>query len=165
MQSKAKQQLIKRAIELRPDLLRYAQHLMKGKSGSEDLVQETYLKAFKYLDTFDHKSNFIAWLLTILKNTFINEYRHKIFLSVQSIDNPMTYNIPDIDINIESSLHINEIKLLVHKLEPLRRTSFLLYLEGYLYREIAEQLGVPIGTVKSRVFLARQTLIKQIENG
>lgn len=138
---------------------------------AEDLVQETYLKAFRHYEQFEEGTNFRAWLFRILKNTFINEYR-------KQQRRPLESDFADVEESAESRLSDEsnqraptpEERLLdgvldedvLHALAELpddyRMAITLADLEGFSYKEIAETLDIPIGTVMSRLYRGRKRL-------
>jgi len=125
-------------------------------------VQETLLKALSYRKKFRHNTNFAAWVHTIMRNTFINNYRRntkiqKLFPDstgevVQLFSNHERIPSPD---NLYSS---KQIMKHIHSLEDDLRIPFLKFLDGFKYKEIAEEMNLPIGTLKSRIFYARRVL-------
>jgi len=143
-------------------LYNFALKLTSNTTDAEDLVQETAFKAFRAMHTFKENSNFKSWAFTILKNTFITQYRKKRKKSI--INAP----IEDLDFLITNSyavkndayaqMRTKEINKHIQKLSSKCEEPFSLYLEGYQYDEIAEQLNIPIGTVKSRLNYARNKL-------
>lgn len=153
-------------------LLAFAYRLTKNESDAQDLLQETAYKAFKYRGMYQPKTNLRAWLMTIMRNTFINNYRQK---KRRQILNDKTDNDFFIDSGSyavrndgESNVTTEEIQNVVEALEDWLRVPFLLHFQGYKYDEIAEVLGIPLGTVKSRIFFARkrlqQTISEMYEN-
>jgi RNA polymerase sigma-70 factor (ECF subfamily) len=142
---------------------------------ANDLVQETYLKAFRYFDKFTKGSNCKAWLFMILKNTFINEYRKK-----KKEPYKVNYDeIEDFYDTIKSSsaksLHTNDnvyensfdddiSKAMSELPENFRNVVMLCDLEGYSYEEIAEHVNCPVGTVRSRLHRARKLLHDKLYN-
>jgi len=144
-------------------------NLTKSSADAEDLLQETYFKAIKGLSKFKDGSNFKAWLITIMKNTFINNYR-KVKRERKTIYKPG--EITDDLLHVSDKLPepgvqilINDTLLLaMNTLKPEFKYIFQLYYEGYKYQEIAEQLDLPLGTVKSRIFLARKEMILFLNN-
>lgn len=149
---------------------RVALRLAGNETQAEDLTQETMLKAFRAWHQFRPGTNVRAWLLTILRNTFINEYRKArrtapevdvhavepftVFEDVQETDPEGRFFDQIVD---------DEILKAIDKLpEEFREALVLSDLEGLSYAEIAEVAGVPVGTVKSRIFRARQALQRQL---
>jgi RNA polymerase sigma-70 factor (ECF subfamily) len=129
---------------------------------AEDLVQETAIKAFRALHTFKSGTSFKSWAFTILKNTFISKYNRRKKRNV--VNNP----IEDFTFALEnkyavrndavSMIRIKEIKESIEELSYKSRLPFLMYIDGYRYNEIADNLNIPIGTVKSRINFARTKL-------
>lgn len=149
-------------ISLTESLTRLANRLTSDKDDAKDLVQETFLKSLKHCDKFADDSNFIAWTSTILKNTFINNYRksvrHNIYRDQTEalfICNRTIYTDND---NPDSEYSVKEITQNIEQLEDKFRIPFKMHLDGYKYKEIADDLTLNIGTVKSRIFFARRQL-------
>ena len=149
-------------------LLFYALSLTSDHEKAQDLLQETFLKALSNSDKFTENTNLKAWVYTIMKNTFINSYRkneknknkldrinQEIRLRIQ---NDKTYPSP------ESNYDSKEIMKSIKALETDFRTPFEMFLDGYKYKEIAETLRIPLGTVKSRIFIARRKLEKTLKS-
>ena len=145
----------------------FALSLTRNDEDAKDLLQETMVKAITYRDKFVEKTNLKAWCYTIMKNTFINNYRRAIkantiidqtedlyFLNSKSSEDG---TIPD------SALAYKEIRSKVDALEDDYRIPFEMHNKGYKYKEIADYLDLPIGTVKSRIFLARRRLMDQLK--
>ncbi len=143
-------------------LMAFALNLVKDANDAEDLVQETAYKAFKYKQMYKPHTNFRAWLLTIMRNTFINDYRRKKRRQVllDKTDNNFFLNSGDQPVNNEGETNVNieEIEQIIGELEAMFRIPFLLNFKGYKYQEIADELDLPLGTVKSRIFFARKRL-------
>jgi RNA polymerase sigma-70 factor (ECF subfamily) len=136
------------------DALRgFAYNLTRDREDALDLVQETFLKALNYKDSFSEKSNFKAWLLTIMKNTFINAYNRS--RMGKNIINELIYTRTTHYNNTETTANVADINNAINKLKDEYRTPLLRFTEGFKYNEIAEELHLPIGTVKSRIFTAR----------
>lgn len=145
----------------------FALSLTRNDEDAKDLLQETMVKAMTYRDKFVEKTNLKAWCYTIMKNTFINNYRRAIkantiidqtedlyFLNSKRSEDG---TIPD------SALAYKEIRSKVDALEDDYRIPFEMHNKGYKYKEIADYLDLPIGTVKSRIFLARRRLMDQLK--
>ncbi len=150
-----------------------AYRMTRNSEDAEDLVQETYLKAYRYYDKFEEGTNFKAWLFKIMKNTFINNYRRQQQVPPQS-DFAEIEESFETQVSHESSSQIKspEEELLEnvldedvqHALDSLpadyRMVVLLADLEGFSYKEIAEILEVPVGTVMSRLYRGRRLLEK-----
>ena len=151
---------------LRNKLQYFALKLTADMEDANDLLQDTILKALKFHDKFTESTNLSAWMHTIMKNTFINNYRrHQ--RSGEFFDNTKELfylNLPqDSGYSSPSSLlSEKELNAGIQKLNEQYRVPFMMHVEGYKYEEIAEQLDIPMGTVKSRIFIARKILMEQL---
>ena len=158
-------------LPYRPQLFKSALRMTRSPEEAEDLLQETYLKAFKYYDRFSEGTNFKAWLFKIMKNTFINAYRKKkvqphqvdfdevhegfettlLEMTQEGLGNPEAEYV-----NTEMDAAVREALLsLPH---DYKMVVLLADLEGFSYKEIAEILVVPVGTVMSRLYRGRKIL-------
>jgi RNA polymerase sigma factor (sigma-70 family) len=151
-------------LELRKKLHYYALSLTSDAEKANDLLQETMLKALTNRDKFATDSNFKAWVYTIMKNTFINEYRRGV-KSKNSFDNSTsTYQgiltMSGYEPSPESTFGTMEIGKTISDLEDDYRIPFTMFLDGFKYKEIADELDLPLGTVKSRIFFTRKKLEK-----
>ncbi|MBK6365096.1 MAG: sigma-70 family RNA polymerase sigma factor [Saprospiraceae bacterium] len=145
----------------------FAFHLTYNESDAEDLVQETYLKAYKFINSYVKGTNSKAWLFKILKNAYINEYRKKVKTPITlDFNDPMSVQEKDIlggmiEINWEDlSMNLgDEVTMAMNSIsEEFKEIILLCDIEGFSYEEIAEILDLPIGTVRSRLFRARNEL-------
>jgi RNA polymerase sigma factor, sigma-70 family len=152
-------------ISLEPCLTRYAYSLTMDIDDAKDLVQETYFKALNNQDKFDNETNIKAWLYTIMKNTFINDYRRRVKKqAIFSKDvHEFVLNSRPADTNPESDYNYRELTILVNSLEPEFRIPFQMHDNGFKYQEIADELGLHLGTVKSRIHFSRQKLIAKLK--
>ncbi|MFP4557705.1 MAG: RNA polymerase sigma factor [Bacteroidales bacterium] len=151
-------------VELEPNLERFAYSLTANPDDARDLLQETYLKALTYRDKFEDNTNIKAWTFTIMKNTFINNYRKAVKqkTTFDSSENQYLINGKTYDESPESNYSHNEISKKVNSLEDDFRIPFQMHTSGYKYKEIAEKLNLKIGTVKSRIFFSRQKLMNAL---
>ncbi len=163
------------ALSFLDALYRTALRMTRSEADAEDIVQETYIRAFRFRDQFTPGTNMKAWLFRILTNTFINSYRRR---STQ----PQTTEIDDIE---ETTLHRHmadagaaaspeperevldsivdsEVREALEELPERFRTVVLLDVEGFAYKEIAEMLDIPIGTVMSRLHRGRKFLQRRL---
>lgn len=157
-----------RLDQLSSVLQSFAYNLTKDNEEAKDLFQETAYKAFKNQDKFKPNTNLKAWLFTIMRNTFINNYRQKSKATMIIDQTEDLYYInsggPSIANQGETNIEFKELTAMVSDLDDIIKIPFLMNYQGYKYQEIADHLGIPLGTVKSRIFLARQALRKQIQN-
>lgn len=155
-------------INQKTPLTNFAYSLTLNTEDAKDLLQDTYFKAISYKDKFVDASNLKAWLYTIMKNTFINNYRRnkkkQQLMSETKTDNSFKNLVAYKTQAAESLIQLKQIKTIVGELEEDYRVPFQRYFEGYKYKEIAEELDLPIGTVKSRIFLARKQLMEQLSD-
>ena len=163
------------ALSFLDALYRTGLRMTRSEADAEDLVQETYIRAFRFRDQFTPGTNMKAWLFRILTNTFINAYRRK-------ATQPQTTELDDVE---ESTLHRHmtgtgaeaspepervvldsmvdgEIREALEELPEHFRTVVLLDVEGFAYKEIAEVLDIPIGTVMSRLHRGRKFLQRRL---
>lgn len=151
-----------RLVGLRQQLYYFALSLTKDRDDAQDLLQESMLRALTYRDKFQDNTNFKAWLYTIMKNTFINDHRRNKRTAAlmdrveHERDQVRRVQMPS---SPENLVRMGEIQRSLSKLDTTFREPFTMHHEGYKYHEIAEKLGIPIGTVKSRIFQARQRLM------
>lgn len=146
----------------------FALKLTTDMDDAEDLLQETFLKALKYRDKFEEHTNLKSWLYTIMKNTFINNYRRSVRKrNIMTSADDKDYIRPAAHVSPVSPESVYNHKEIAKKVESISddcRVPFKMHYEGYKYKEIAEALDLPIGTVKSRIFLARQKLTKALKD-
>ncbi len=155
-------------------LYRTALRMTKNESDAEDLVQEAYVKAYRFWDRFEQGSNCRAWLFKIMTNIFINEYRSK-------SRSPMSVNVDDLDDNflygqlaveqttgnpeqeLFSRIFDDDVKKAIESLpDDFRLVVILSFLEGFSYQEIADIMDLQLGTVKSRLHRGRKLLQKAL---
>jgi len=145
----------------------YALHFTHDADDANDLVQDTLLKAITYYNKFKEGTNLKGWLYTIMKNTFINNYRRFIKISsfVTKSDEISSANLvfSSTKNQGESKFIMDDIKSALNKLPEEYYVPFSMYFEGYKYHEIADHLEIPIGTVKTRIHVARKLLKKSLK--
>lgn len=131
---------------------------------AEDLLQELSFKVFKRKDAFQPGTNFYAWSMTLLKNLFINGYRRKKrFISKSKDFIKIEYwGASSCENNGELNLEYQDVIDLVEDLGEQYKTPIMMYYKGYTYEEISQKLELPLGTTKSRIFIARKKLKEQI---
>ncbi len=153
----------------------FAFHLSYNESDANDLVQETYMKAFRFIDKYDTGTNAKAWLFKILKNAYINEYRKKSkrptqvdfedIVNYHDTDNDVLPGYMDLREEIFDNMMGDEVTIAINSLPIDFRTVLLLCdVEGFTYEEISKIIDVPIGTVRSRLFRARNMLKDKLKN-
>ncbi|MCX6179147.1 MAG: sigma-70 family RNA polymerase sigma factor [Chlorobiales bacterium] len=164
----------KEAVVHLNSLYNYALHLTMNPDDAEDLVQETYLKAYRFFNSFERGTNCKAWLFKILKNNYINRFRKNskepgkvdydlikdFYHSIKDVRNDTT----EADSDYFHSLLHEEVYQALHSLpEEFREVIQLCDIEGFTYEEIANMVESPIGTVRSRLYRGRKLLREQLE--
>jgi RNA polymerase sigma factor (sigma-70 family) len=151
-------------LSLSDKLHYYALSLTSDSERANDLLQETFLKALTYREKFAQNTNFKAWIYTIMKNTFINDYRRNVKTKNTFEGSTSDYLITSTRDKVypgpDSIFSSQEINRSIQMLEDEYRIPFTMFLEGYKYKEIADELNLPLGTVKSRIFFTRKKLEK-----
>jgi len=153
---------------LSSNLERFALSLTSNREDAKDLLQETFAKAISYREKFMDNTNLKAWTFTIMKNTFINNYR-RASKSNTTFDNTddlyyLNINKEGIGSSPESEYATKEINKAISELEDEFRVPFLMHTQGYKYKEIADELDLKIGTVKSRIFFTRKKLMEKLKD-
>ncbi|MEY4053069.1 MAG: RNA polymerase sigma factor [Chitinophagia bacterium] len=145
----------------------FAINLTKDHETAKDLFQETLYRALSNKDKYNVGTNIKAWLYTIMRNIFINDYRKRAKQSVVLDNSPNDFLIDQTRTKVlndgVTNLNLREVKQLIYELPELFRTPFNLYFEGYKYNEIADELNEPLGTIKSRIHFARKILKQKIQ--
>lgn len=150
---------------LQSQLLPFAYRLTNNVDDAKDLVQETAIRAYKNKEKFEMGTNFRAWVITIMRNTFINIHRKKRNRATSSEPSDSYIFINEnhaCDNMAHSNMTMEELYKILNALDYTYRYPFMLYYEGYKYEEIAEQMDLPLGTIKSRIFFARRKLREAI---
>jgi len=143
----------------------FAYNLTKNTEESKDLFQETAFRAMTNIDKFRPDTNLKAWLFTIMKNIFINNYRKKSKANTIIDDTENLYYLNTgsaISNGAESNIIFEELTELVEALDDNVRVPFMMHYQGFKYQEIADHLDLPLGTVKSRIFFARKELKEKL---
>jgi RNA polymerase sigma-70 factor (ECF subfamily) len=153
-------------ISLQEPLMRFAYSLTANEEDAKDLVQETFLKALRYYDKFVYETNFKGWVCTIMRNTYINEYRRSYRYNIFSDHSKSEQTQNEIHASgSEDPVSIYRSKELEHIINSLHddlKLPFKMHQQGFKYKEIAASLSMNIGTVKSRIFVARRKMINQL---
>lgn len=157
-------------------LYTFAYHLTYNEDDANDLVQDTYLKAYRFIDRYQEGTNAKAWLFKILKNAFINQYRKKSkkptqvdyeeIISFQNEEEDTQYSsYMDLREEMFQEMMGDEVTTAINSLPVDFRVVILLCdIEGFTYEEIATILDIPIGTVRSRLHRARNMLKEKLKN-
>ncbi len=157
------QLLVNNAEFLKP----FAITLTRDSEAAKDLFQETLFRALANKDKYNVGTNIKAWLYTIMRNIFINNYRRKAKQNTIFDSSPndflLNYNQAVIPDTAEGNLRVKDIQGAIHNLPEIFRNPFLLYFDGFKYHEIAKMLREPLGTIKSRIHFARKLLKGQIQ--
>ena len=159
-------------LPLADALYAFAYRLTTDATQAEDLVQETYLKAWRFIGRYTEDTNAKAWLFRICRNAFINEYRSKKsrpykvdyedIVVYHNEDDPVSPRYFGLHEEMGNKLIGDEVTLALNALSPAFRTVVLLDLEDFTYEEIAAILEIPIGTVRSRLHRARNVLAEKL---
>ena len=151
-----------RLMDLQSNLLNFAYMLTSNRDDAYDLLQDTTLKALDNADKYVDNTNFKGWVFTIMRNIFINNYR-RASRSATVID--QTEDLYHLNLSQDSGLEspegsfaAQEITQAINEFDEKYRVPFSMHVAGYKYNEIADELGLPLGTIKSRIFFARQEL-------
>ena len=155
-------------LSLQDNMFNFAYSLTLNRDEAKDLLQETTLKVLNNEEKFVDDTNFKGWVLTIMKNIFINNYRKVLRdqTMVDHTDNLYYLNIPKESgfETPEGTYAIGEINKCINSFTDEYRLPFSMHVAGYKYHEIAEKMNLPIGTVKSRIFFARQRLQESLKD-
>ncbi len=156
------QMLLTNAEFLRP----FAITLTRDQETAKDLFQETLFRALANKEKYNVGTNIKAWLYTIMRNIFINNYRRKARQNTVLDSTPneflLDYNQSIANNGAEATLQLKEIQQSIHQLPEIFKKPFLLYFDGFKYHEIARMLREPLGTIKSRIHFARKLLKARI---
>jgi RNA polymerase sigma-70 factor (ECF subfamily) len=157
-----------RILQEKSSLKNFALSLTHNIEDALDLLQDTYVKAITYREKFEDSTNIKAWLFTIMKNTFINAYRRNIKTKQLiskgdelALNRAFKQNSYD---HSESRINAKEIIKQIETLDDQYKVPFTRYYNGYKYEEIADEMHLPLGTIKSRIFIARKILMTALKN-
>lgn len=150
-------------VELQPNLFSFALSLTADMHQAEDLTQDTTLKVLNNREKYQANTNFKGWVFTVMRNLFINNYHRlvrtqKIFDSNADISYMGTQRNSEGLATPDHEMSLQEINFAIDQLDPSLKEPFSMYVAGYKYKEIADVLDIPLGTVKSRIFMARKQL-------
>lgn len=144
----------------------YATSLTRNHDDAQDLVQETLLKAYVYRDRFAVNYNFKGWLMTIMKNQFLNRYNslkrkpEQVAIEENEYQMPVRRRVENQGI---TNMVLEELNHVIDNLDEKYQQPFLLHYRGFRYDEIADRMQLPLGTVKTRIHTARRMLQARIQ--
>lgn len=150
-------------IRLESYLKSFAMTFTRNREDANDLTQETMLKAMSYREQYTPQTNFKAWVFTIMRNIFINQYRRKVKSGTifdHSTDLFMLNNAAETGNQVNNYMLGIELQKQLGQLTDEYKRPFEMHHHGFKYKEIADELNIPIGTVKSRIFIARKKLME-----
>lgn len=161
-------QFQKKLLGMQENMMNFALMLTANREDAQDLLQETSLKVLDNREKYVDNRNFKGWVLTVMHNIFINNY-HRVLRTQtvveQDVDlynlhvtNDSSFDTPD------GTCQLQEITGAIDALNEELKAPFSMYVSGYRYHEIAEALHIPLGTVKSRIFFARQELKTKLKD-
>ena len=146
----------------------FALRLTRDMEDANDLMQETILKAFSNRDKYAEGTNLKAWMYTIMKNTFITNYQRMLRKNTFIDSTNNLHYINSTSSTIENSAYgkfaMKDINKAIEKLNDAYKVPFMMHFKGFKYHEIAENLNIPIGTVKNRIHIARKELKSKLKN-
>ncbi len=158
-------QFADQVLAYKNDLTPFAISLTHNTEDAKDLYQETVFKAISNQDKFNENTNLKAWLFTIMKNIFINNYR-KLVKKREVYGKVADKTALKTTTNVNrgyANLRLSEINKAIDELSEIYRVPFQMYYAGFKYQEIADKLNEPLGTIKSRIHLARKQLKQVLE--
>ena len=155
-------------MKLQSNMLNFAYMLTSNRNDAYDLLQDTTLQVLDNESKYAENTNFKGWVFTIMRNIFIKNYRRtaRAATMIDTTDNLYHINLSQ-DSGIESpedSYGASEISAVIESFADEYRIPFSMHVAGYKYNEIAEQMNLPLGTVKSRIFFARQRLQRALKD-
>lgn len=155
----------KELVEVQNELFRFALKLTANRDDANDLLQETSLKALYNEEKYVSDTNFRGWMYAIMRNIFVNNYRKVVRAQtyVDRTDNQYYLNQLQ-EAVYEDAYGLKEMLDIINTLAKEFRIPFFMYVAGFKYREISERLNVPLGTVKSRIFLTRKKLKERFKD-
>lgn len=165
---KSQESFKNRLLGLQSNLLSFAYQLTSNRDEAQDLLQDTTLKALDNEEKYIDNVNFKGWIFTIMRNIFINNYRQSVRQAtvVDRTEDLYHLNVSQ-DSGLETpegSIAVQEISATLNSFTDEYRIPFNMYVAGYKYHEIAQKLGLPLGTVKSRIFFARKRLRNELSD-
>jgi len=155
-----------RILKLYQPLFAFALKLTRNQQDAKDLLQDTTYRAIQYRQKYRQDTNFKGWITTIMYNQFLtNKKRSARRSTVEAPMDDFLFVVENktVDSQVEEKMFVKEVMQLLGNLSDTCRVPFLMYYQGYPYREISEKLGIPLGTVKSRISFARSNLKKMMK--
>lgn len=160
--------LIDRVLGFDQGLRQYAISLTMNKEDANDLVQDTYMKVIQNSDYYKEDTNLKAWVYTIMKNTFINNYRRKQRSKIVVEQSEDLYHLNNFVSNpsdaADMNFYVKDISEKILEKKSDQRKPFEMFLDGFKYQEIADEMNISIGTVKSRIFFTRKKLMEDLKD-
>jgi RNA polymerase sigma factor, sigma-70 family len=159
--------LTSKIVGMESELRHFALKLTADQDLANDLVQDCMLKALDNKEKFVHAQNFKGWMYTIMRNLFINNYR-RVTREMSMMDDSYSIgrqNLLEVEDGerFEYAYDLKELHKVINAVPESMRKPFLMYVSGFKYNEIAEKMGLPIGTIKSRLFFVRKRLQKELK--
>ena len=159
--------LTSKIVGMESELRHFALKLTADQDSANDLVQDCMLKALDNKEKFVHAQNFKGWMYTIMRNLFINNYR-RVTREMSMMDDSYSIgrqNLLEVEDGerFEYAYDLKELHKVINAVPESMRKPFLMYVAGFKYNEIAEKMGLPIGTIKSRLFFVRKRLQKELK--
>lgn len=149
-------------VGLQDNLLNFAFMLTSNRDDAYDLLQDTTLKVLDNEEKYVDNVNFKGWVFTIMRNIFINKYRRmaRTATVVDTSEDLYRLNVAQESMSVspEGSYAVNEINDAINSFSEEYRQPLSMHIAGYKYSEIAEKMNLPLGTIKSRIYFARQKL-------
>ena len=160
--------LIEKTLQMDSHLRQYAVSLTMNLDDAEDLLQDTYLKVMQTENSYKEDTNLKAWVITIMKNTFINNYRRKqrskVFIDQSEDLYYLSNSVSSNEDNADMHLYYTEINKKIQEKKEEQKKPFEMFIDGYKYQEIADEMNISIGTVKSRIFFMRKRLMEELND-
>ena len=157
-----RQKFQEKLLALQANMLNFAYLLTSDRDDAYDLLQDTTLKALANEDKYVENTNFKGWVFTIMRNIFINNYRRATRTSITNDTSENQYQLNQQKEagcqSPEDTYAVKEVTAAIMAFPPTYRIPFTMHLAGYHYLEIAKEMNLPVGTVKSRIYYARQRL-------
>lgn len=162
------EKLIERALGYDHGLRQYAYSLTLNQDDANDLLQDTYLKVLQNSEHYRDDTNLKAWIYTIMKNTFINNYRRKQRSKIVVEQREDLYHLNNFvsspSDSADMNFYVKDINEKILEKKEDQRKPFEMFLDGYKYQEIADEMNISIGTVKSRIFFTRKKLMEDLKD-